>query len=367
MRENDMSNTSTSGGQQNIAQGDHAIGQQNNYGIPPALFAEYAGKLAVTETALASFFTILEEQQVPRSDLDSKLREIAAQYKELLLRMETVQSEDPQVVRLKDEARQAIEAVDYAKAEVLLNQADARDIQAFEQLEAAAKRDMEAAKQRRISSAASCVDNARLQEVQLRYAKAAAYWQKAAALLPETEKQERSRYLHSAAFDLDRIAKYSEALPLYEQSLHIKQEIGDRAGEGATLNNISGIHKARGDYDTALTYLEQSLAIRQEIGDRADEGTTLNNIGEIYRMQGDYATALKYLEQSLSISQEVGDRAGEAVMSWNIGLAYNNQGDLKQEEAYISRAVQLAEELGHPKLEEFREGLEQVRATLRGQ
>ncbi|MCE7925167.1 MAG: hypothetical protein DYG98_19100 [Haliscomenobacteraceae bacterium CHB4] len=29
-------------------------------------------------------------------------------------------------------------------------------------------------------------------------------------------------------------------------------EIGDRAGEGTTLNTISQIHKKRGDYDTAL-------------------------------------------------------------------------------------------------------------------
>ncbi|RWX45898.1 hypothetical protein H206_03776 [Candidatus Electrothrix aarhusensis] len=99
----------SSGGPQNIGQGTGAIGQQNNYGISPEVFAEYAGKLAVTDAALASFFKIMEEQQVPHSDLDNKLREIAGQYKELRLRLETVQSEDPQVQRLKEEAGQAIE------------------------------------------------------------------------------------------------------------------------------------------------------------------------------------------------------------------------------------------------------------------
>jgi hypothetical protein len=43
------------GGGQNVGQGDHAIGQQ-----------------------------ILEQAQVPPGDLDSKLREIACQHKELL-------------------------------------------------------------------------------------------------------------------------------------------------------------------------------------------------------------------------------------------------------------------------------------------
>ncbi|CAK8717352.1 hypothetical protein GCAAIG_06780 [Candidatus Electronema halotolerans] len=427
-------------GEQNVAQGDGAIGKQvNNYGISPEVFAEYAGKLAVTETALASFFKILEEQQVPLGDLDSKLRDIAAQYKELLARLEFVQSEDQEVRRLKDGARQAIEAGKYAEAEELLNQAEARDVQAIEELE-------QAARQRRISAAATNADQAKLQGIQLRYAKAAEYWQKAAALLPEEEKKDRSLYLHKAAFDLDRIAEYTKALPLYEQSLAIDQEIGHRAGEGATLNNISQIYDARGDYAAALKYLEQSLDICKEIGDRAGEGTTLNNISQIYKARGDYAAALKYLEQSLVISQEIGgragegttlnniagihwargdyaaalkyleqslvisqeigdrrgeavtlnnisliysargdyaaalkyleqslvisqkigDKAGEAVTSWNIGLTYEDQGYLAEAEQHISRAVQLAEEIGHPLLEEWREGLADIRAKLRG-
>ncbi|MGX9726180.1 MAG: tetratricopeptide repeat protein [Candidatus Electronema sp. VV] len=465
------------GGGQNIAQGDHAVGKQVNvtqsvsghgcifsgtgnvsvsYGISPALFAEYAGKLAVTDSALVSFFKILEEQQVPHSDLDSKLREIAGQYKELLARVGDDQA-----------AKQAIEAGDYAKAEELLE---------------------EAAKQHSISAAETYAELARLQSIQLRYAKAAAYWQKAAALLPEDEKKDRAEYLGEAGYNLHRIAKHKEALPLWEQSLSLYREISDKAGEGAMLNDISQIYKARGDYSTALKYLEQSLAISQEIGDkkvegatlnnisqiyhargdyataleyleqslaimqeigdkagegatlnniniaeihrasgdydkalplyeqnlvlfreigdkaheggtlnnisqiydaqgdyptalkyleqslrvtqkigdRAGEGTTLNNIGQIYQARGDYPTALKYLEQSLGITQEIGNRRGEAVTSWNIGLAYRKQGDLTKAESYISRAVQLAEEIGHPKKDEYREGLQRVRAKLKG-
>ncbi len=148
-----------------------------NYGIPPALFAEYAGKLAVTEAALASFFKILEEQQVPLDDLDSKLREIAAQHKELLARLETVQSADPEVQRLKAEARQAIDTGEYTKAEQLLEAV---------------------ARQYSLAAAETYAELARLQRIQLRYAKAAEYWQKAAALLPEESKKKRSLYLHKA-------------------------------------------------------------------------------------------------------------------------------------------------------------------------
>jgi tetratricopeptide (TPR) repeat protein len=95
-----------------------------------------------------------------------------------------------------------------------------------------------------------------------------------------------------------------------------------------------------------LTYLEQSLAIRREIGDKAGEGTTLNNLSQIYDARGDYATALTYLEQSLAIQREIGDKAGEGVTCWNIGMIYKEQGDLAKAEEYIRRRVQIDEETG---------------------
>ena len=330
-------------GEQNVAQGDGSIGKQvNNYygGISPEIFAEYAGKLAVTESALASFFKILEEQQVPLGDLDSKLREIAGQHKELLTRLETVQSQDQEVRRLKDEARQAIEAGKYAEAEELLNQAEARDVQAIEELE-------QAARQRRISAAASCEDNAMLQRIQFRHAKAAEYWQKATDLLPEDEKMYRGYYLLAAGYDLYRISRYKEALPLYEQSLSIRQEIGDKAGEGTTLNNISQIYKVRGDYATALKYLEQSLNISQNIGDKTQEGITLNNISQIYHDWGDYATALKHLKQSLRICRETGNRAVEGVTLNNIGEIHRVCGNYDTALPFYEQSLCISQEIGN--------------------
>jgi len=82
------------------------------------------------------------------------------------------------------------------------------------------------------------------------------------------------QYLH--------IAQYDTALDYLKRSLAIQQEIGDKSGEGTTLNNISALYHARGDYDTALDYLKRSLAIMQEIGDSAGLCATLFNMGHIY-------------------------------------------------------------------------------------
>jgi len=120
----------------------------------------------------------------------------------------------------------------------------------------------------------------------------------------------RAQALNQTGMQLFHIGDYKAALGYLQQALAISQAIGDRKGEGTTLNNLSQIYKAQGDYETALGYLKQSLAIQQEIGDRAGEGATLNNLSQIYKAQGDYETAVGYLKQSLAIFQEIGDVAG---------------------------------------------------------
>jgi len=141
-------------------------------------------------------------------------------------------------------------------------------------------------------------------------------------------------------------SQFDSALLYYEQAAAIQQEIGDRKGEGTTLNNISQIYKARGNYDTALRYLEQSLGIRQEIGGRRGEGATLNNIGQIYKARGDYDTALRYLEQSLGIVQEIGDRRVEGATLNNIGLIYKARGDYDTALRYYEQSLGIMQEIG---------------------
>jgi tetratricopeptide (TPR) repeat protein len=132
--------------------------------------------------------------------------------------------------------------------------------------------------------------------------------------------------LNNIGFTYFSQGQYGAALGYYQQALAIRQAMGDRAGEGNSLNNIGSIYSSQGQYGAALSYYQQSLAIRQEIGDRAGEGNSLNNIGAIYDSQGQYGEALGYYQQSLAIRQEIGDRAVEGSSLNNIGGIYNSQG-----------------------------------------
>ncbi len=191
------------------------------------------------------------------------------------------------------------------------------------------------------------------------------------------------------------------ALAAFQRALLI---VPDKHDEGTTLNNLSQIYKARGDYETALTYLTQSLTIRREIGDKAGEGATLNNLSSIYQARGDYETALTYLTQSLTIQREIGDKAGmiptlhnmahlalqaqdlnKAFGLWSealtLAMETNNalgifhvastlgsllvqvQGQEEQAVGLLRLAVQVGKQAGFPEVQQVEERLRQMEAT----
>ncbi|GAB6043017.1 CHAT domain-containing protein [Endothiovibrio diazotrophicus] len=153
------------------------------------------------------------------------------------------------------------------------------------------------------------------------------------------------------------LGEYNTALQFLNQSLAIQREIGDRSGEGTTLNNLSQIHDARGDYDTALQFLNQSLAIRREIGDRSGEGTTLNNLSQIHHERGDYDTALQFLNQSLAIQREIGDSAGLCATLFNIGHIHWQNGEQQEALGAWIDAYGIATQIGHAQVLAALEGL----------
>jgi tetratricopeptide (TPR) repeat protein len=169
-----------------------------------------------------------------------------------------------------------------------------------------------------------------------------------AALLDEHPQRNayRAKLLNEAGMVHHASGSFEDALALYHQSLDIMKEIGDKAGEGATLNNISQIHHAKGDYATALNYLEQSLVIHQEISDKEGEGATLNNIATAAYAQGDYAAALNYLEQSLVIRQEISDKVGEGATLNNISQIYHDRGDYPTALNYLEQSLSILREFG---------------------
>jgi tetratricopeptide (TPR) repeat protein len=168
--------------------------------MPPEQFQRLSEALGVTKAALTSFFKILEQQEVPPEDLDAKLREIATHYKALLERIRTLSADDPHIAHLRDTAETAIQEGNFDRAEQLLNEASAKDLEVAQELQ-------DIMTKRLLAAAEAKATNGALKMTQLAYAEAANYYHQATELveqMPVGSEEHLARFLNdwgAASYD----------------------------------------------------------------------------------------------------------------------------------------------------------------------
>jgi len=132
----------------------------------------YCDCLFPTTSTAVFRFNDLDRKKTPPEALDHELRDIAKNYLDLKTKLAKLSSEDPEVTKLIEQARQAVEAVNFPLAERLFNEASQRDVQAAQNLQ-------QVATVRLTSAAAAQAANGDLQRVQLNFVNAQAYYRKA--------------------------------------------------------------------------------------------------------------------------------------------------------------------------------------------
>jgi hypothetical protein len=126
-------------------------------------------------------------------------------------------------------------------------------------------------------------------------------------------------------------------------------------------DNMGSVHAGLGDMKHALEY-EQALSVQRDVGDRAGEGITFNDIGEAHFKLGDTKRALEYYERALPILRDVGYRAGEATVLFNLGNVAEKNGDIVAAIDLVTQAVKIDEAIESPELAERRAHLEALHA-----
>ncbi|MDB5076134.1 MAG: repeat-containing protein [Chloroflexi bacterium] len=138
----------------------------------------------------------------------------------------------------------------------------------------------------------------------------------------------------------------STARALYERSLALYQEIGDRPAVAVLLNNVGVAIRHQGDYDAARAMTEESLAVFREIGDRWSMGQLLNNLGCVAGDMGDYPAARRLLEESLTIRRQLGDRGGLALSLNSLGDVLLDEGEHAAARPLLVESLSINWELG---------------------
>ena len=153
--------------------------------------------------------------------------------------------------------------------------------------------------------------------------------------------------LYGAGILAYKVDDFHSARTLYEESLTIRREIGDKKGIGDSLNSLATTVKAQGDYPYAHTLYEEALAIRRQIEDKEGIGQTLQGQGYMTYIIGDYGRARLLLERSLEVGREIGDTWIIAWAVYHLGLVAQAQGDYENARALFEQYLVIGREIGH--------------------
>jgi tetratricopeptide (TPR) repeat protein len=154
-------------------------------------------QLGANETQLRAFFQIIGEAQVPPEQQPARLVEIAAEVRQLRAQVAPEPGDAPEVARLKDAARAALDAGRLQKADDLLEQVEAAQDAALAQQQ----RDIE---RQQIERAATTAQRGGVALTRLRYREAAKHFATAARRLPPGKEEQALVYLNREADALYR-------------------------------------------------------------------------------------------------------------------------------------------------------------------
>src|ERR1700730_11005341 len=114
--------------------------------------------------------------------------------------------------------------------------------------------------------------------------------------------------LEKKVFELYSAGRYSEAIPLAQRLLIVREQaLGpNNPGLTTTLNNLGELYRRQGRCSDAEPLYKRSIAIgEQSLGrEHRDLATPLNNLASLYNNQARYQEAETVYRRSLSISEK---------------------------------------------------------------
>lgn len=138
----------------------------------------------------------------------------------------------------------------------------------------------------------------------------------------------------------------AKAMEYANRAIALSKDAGFKKGESLMLMNKGVFLNLNGENDAAIALINQSLKIRKDINDFAGQGYCLRALGNIEYDRNDYSKALEFYLAAAPLFEKAGDRKGlSGVYIW-IGNVFNeglHQFDKAVE--YFNKSLVLAEQL----------------------
>ncbi|GHF45682.1 putative ATPase [Deinococcus metalli] len=114
-------------------------------------------------------------------------------------------------------------------------------------------------------------------------------------------------------------------------------------GLATTLNDLGVAWALQGEMTRAGALFQESLDLKQRIGDRQGVAYALANLGNVSDTLADFQ---RLTEQSLEIKRDLGDRQGVANSLFNLADLHVNAGELEVARTQLTEALQLFAQIG---------------------
>ena len=176
------------------------------------------------------------------------------------------------------------------------------------------------------------------------------YLNRALSLAVElNNRQGKAIVLHDLGEAYKLLNRPQDALQNFQQSLEIRQQIGDKKGMAESLDQIAVVyHDALGKSAEAEKTYKQELEIRKDLGDQAGLGVALRDFGYFLANNGRSEEALSTTKQSLQIWMQLGNEPNQASCLANIGTIYQDLARYDDSLTYHQRAVDLLQKVQMP-------------------
>ena len=143
--------------------------------------------------------------------------------------------------------------------------------------------------------------------------------------------------------------RIEEALPLAEESLALRREVGDLERLAISLNEVGVLVDSLGQFEEAEKYYREAMELRiRVLGPRhAMIGTILINLGALCCYRLDFEGAVEHYREALAIRREgLGDVHPKVALALvNLGYALGQCGELEEAETIHRECLAMRQEL----------------------
>ena len=317
-------------------------------------------QLGVTEGALATFFQIIGEAQVPPEQQPARLVEIAMQWRQLHAQVAAEPSDAPEVTQLKDAARAALDAGRLDEADDLLARVETAQDAALDQRQLMLEQQQRQVEQQQIERAATAAQRGGIALTRLRYREAAQHFAAAARRLPPAQDEQAVAYLDQEAGALFRQGEeFGDNDALVDAIARLHALLDRRPRERApfdwarTQNNLGTALWSLGERESDTARLEEAvaaygLALEERTRERVplDWATTQNNLGTALARLGERESDPARLEEAVAACRlALEESARDLVpLDWamtqsNLGNALKSLGERESGTARLEEAV----------------------------